>query len=399
MNTALHPYADFMRHALTLAERGRWYTSPNPTVGAVLVREGQIVAEGWHKACGQPHAEVECLRDAQAKNVNPAECTLVVTLEPCNHHGKTPPCTESIIAAGIPHVVVGLRDPNPKAAGGIEKLQDCGIKVEYGICEQECRDSLADFLLWHSSERPFVILKMAATLDGRIATRSGQSQWVSGEESRAQVQKLRGGIAAAGGAVLIGGGTFRADNPRLTVREGANAMAGAAPCHPLACILTSRLPAPSSESYLLQQRPHETLFFASPAASASPTAHALRAMGVRVWSVPPQEKIRGAAPAGSHGQSPNLESLLCRIRQELHCPYVLCEGGGTLALSLLESGLVDMFMLHLAPLIMGDNEARPLFNGRSPLNMAEALRMRITETRMCGPDLHVVLRPTVVSPA
>lgn len=385
-----------MLHALTLAEKGRWHTSPNPTVGAVLVRQGQIVAEGWHKACGQPHAEVECLRDAHAKGVNPAECTLVVTLEPCNHQGKTPPCTESIIAAGVPHVVVGLRDPNPQAAGGIEKLQACGIKVEYAVCEQACRDSLADFLLWHSSERPFVILKMATTLDGRIATRSGQSQWVSGEESRAQVQKLRGGIAAAGGAVLIGGGTFRADNPRLTVREGHEA---AALCHPLACILTSRLPAPSADSYLLQHRPHETLFFASPAAAASPNSHALRAMGVRVWSVPPQEKSRNAALAGSHGQSPNLESLLCRIRQELHCPYVLCEGGGTLALSLLESGLVDLFMLHLAPLILGDNEARPLFSGRSPLNMTEALRMRITDTRMCGPDLHMVLRPNVANPA
>lgn len=389
MNTATpHPYADFMRRALSLAEKGRWLACPNPTVGAVLVKEGQIVAEGWHSAYGQAHAEVECLRDAQAKGINPAECSLVVTLEPCNHHGKTPPCTETIIAAGISHVVIGTRDPNPKAAGGIEKLQACGVRVEYGVCEQDCRDSISDFLLWNSSDRPFVILKMATTLDGRIATRSGHSQWVSSEESRAQVHRLRAGIAQCGGAVLIGGGTFRADNPKLTVRSENLPLR-----HPLACILTSRLPAPTTDSYLVQQRPQETLFLASPAAAASPTAHALRDMGVRVWSVPPQEKsARDTAPS-SYGQSPDLELLLCRIRQELHCPYVLCEGGGMLALSLLENGLVDMFMLHIAPIILGDNEARPLFNGRSPLNMAEALRLRITDSHMCGPDMHLRLRP------
>lgn len=391
---ASHPYTGFMLHALSLAEKGRWLTCPNPTVGAVLVRQGQIVAEGWHRAYGQAHAEVECLHDAQVKGINPAECSLVVTLEPCNHYGKTPPCTEAIITAGIPHVVIGTRDPNPKATGGIEKLQSHGIRVEYGVCEQACRDSIADFLLWHNSARPFVILKMAATLDGRIATRSGHSQWISGEESRTLVHRLRAGVGSCGGAVLIGGGTFRADNPKLTVRND-NTLA----CHPLACILTSRLPVPTADSYLLQQRPHETLFLASPAAAASPNAHALRDMGVRVWSVPPQEKNPRNTASSSPNQSPDLEALLCRIRQEAQCPYVLCEGGGMLALSLLENSLVDMFMLHMAPVILGDNEARPLFTGRSPLNMAEALRLRITETQMCGQDLHVTLRPDhAVSP-
>lgn len=378
-----------MLHALTLAEKGRWQACPNPTVGAVLVKEGHIVAEGWHSAYGQAHAEVECLRDAQAKGINPAECSLVVTLEPCNHHGKTPPCTESIIAAGISHVVIGIRDPNPKAAGGIEKLQACGIRVEYGVCEQACRDSISDFLVWNNTLRPFVILKMAATLDGRIATRSGHSQWISSEESRAQVHRLRAGIAHCGGAVLIGGGTFRADNPKLTARSD-----NASNRYLLACILTSRLPVPTTDSYLVQQRPKETIFFASPAAAASPTAHALRDLGVRVWSVPPKDKKFRDMPPNNYGQSPDLEALLCRIRQELHCPYILCEGGGMLALSLLENKLVDMFMLHTAPAILGDNEARPLFNGRSPLNMDEALRLRITETHMCGPDLHLTLRPS-----
>lgn len=386
-----HPYAPFMMHALELAERGRWLACPNPTVGAVLVRQGQIVAEGWHKAHGEAHAEIECLRNARDKGVNPAECTLVVTLEPCNHYGKTPPCSESIIAAGITHVVVGMRDPNPKAAGGLEKLQGCGVQVECGVCEDACRDSIADFIIWQEQKRPFVILKMATTLDGRIATRSGQSHWVSGEESREQVHILRGGVGNSGGAVLIGGGTFRADNPKLTVRTTTPAMA-----HPLACILTSRLPAPTVESYLLQQRPHETIFLASPAAAASPTAVALRDLGVRVWSVPPMPNTHRSS---SIVQSPDLAELLCRLRQELGCPYVLCEGGGTLALSLLEKGLVDVFMLHIAPLVLGDNEARPLFTGHSPLTMAEALRLRISDTRMCGQDLHLTLRPQPSAPA
>lgn len=143
----------------------------NPTVGAVLVRDGVVVARGWHTAYGKSHAEVECLKDAEAKGVDPSACTLVVTLEPCNHQGQTPPCTEAVIAAGIRHVVIGLRDPNPKAAGGMERLTEAGVEVEAGVCEELCRDLVADFLIWQTTKRPYVMLKLAMTLDGRIATR------------------------------------------------------------------------------------------------------------------------------------------------------------------------------------------------------------------------------------
>lgn len=374
-----------MEKALALAEQGRWNTCPNPTVGALLMRDGHIVAEGWHKAYGGPHAEIECLRDARDKGIHPAGCTMVVTLEPCNHQGKTPPCTESIIAAGISKVVVGLRDPNPEAGGGIEKLRSCGIEVEEDVAADLCRDAIADFMVWQNTTRPFVILKMASTLDGRIATRTGQSQWISGEQSRAMVHALRGGVGLCGGAVLIGGGTYRSDNPKLTVRNDNAELR-----HPLACILTSRLPSPATDSYLLRQRPQDTIFLASPAAAASPTALALRETGVRVWSVAPPENMPNPRLSG-HG--PNLTEVLCRIRQDLGCPYVLCEGGGTMALSLLEKGLVDIFYLHISPTIMGDNEARPLFNGRSPMTMSEALRMRTTHIGMCGQDVHMTLRP------
>lgn len=142
-----HSFEPFMLEAIKLAERGRWKTAPNPTVGALLVREGVVVAQGWHTAFGKGHAEVECLADAAAKGVDPATCTLVVTLEPCKHHGKTPPCSEAILAAGIRHVVIGLADPNPQASGGAKRLIDAGVQVEVGICETECRDLVADFLV------------------------------------------------------------------------------------------------------------------------------------------------------------------------------------------------------------------------------------------------------------
>ncbi len=371
-------YAEAMRHAVLLAEQSRFAVYPNPCVGAVLVHHGNIVAEGWHKECGGPHAEVACLQDAAEKNVPVQECTLVVTLEPCHHHGKTPPCTEAITKAGIKHVVIGLRDPNPVAAGGLAYLQSQGVQVEEGVEEALCRDLVADFLCWQE-KRPYVLLKLASTLDGRIATRTGHSQWVTSEESRNQVQYLRKCFANVGGAVMVGGGTFRDDNPRLTVRypEGETGP------QPLACVVTSRLPTVNLDNNILQQRPHEALFFTSPAGAASPTAKSLMEMGAKVWSEQPQSPTV---------RLPQLETLIARLYAELHCPYILCEGGGKLALSLLECDLVDELHLHLAPSILGDNEAKPLFDGKSPLNMEEALSMRITGSSMHGPDIHIFLR-------
>ena len=371
-------YAPFMREAIALAERGRWKTCPNPTVGAVLVRDGHVAARGWHHAAGEDHAEVACIKDARAHGVDPADCTLVVTLEPCCHQGKTPPCTAAVREAGIKKLVVGLADPNPVACGGACQLREAGLEVVEGVCAQECRDLVADFLVWQTQNRPYVILKMAATLDGRIATRKGQSQWISSEPSRQEVQRLRAGIGLCGGAVLIGGGTFRADDPRLTVHE-----AGATAPQPLACVLTSRLPQPDADFHLLRHRPEQTIFMASPAAAASTTAKALREMGVRVLALGPRAR----------GGGPDFVGLLQLLWQELHCPYVLCEGGGKLALSLLEAGMVDDFRLHLAPIILGDADAQPLFSGRAPLSLDEALRLRVSRTDICGGDVHIRLHP------
>ncbi len=374
------PYSAYMLRAIELAKQGRFDVYPNPTVGAVLVCDGAIVAEGWHQECGKEHAEINCLNDAKAKGVDVSKCTLVVTLEPCHHHGKTGPCTEAIVQAGIKHVVVGLKDPNPVAGGGAEYLAEQGVVVEMGVEEQLCRDVVADFICWQEHKRPYVLLKMASTLDGRIATRTGHSQWVSGEDSRRRVQILRQKLAKVGGAIVIGGGTFREDNPRLNVRyeEGVQGP------QPLACVVTSRLSTVKLEHVILQERPKDLIFYSSPAGAASPTAMSLIELGARVWSEPlPNPKAR----------LPRLDEFFKRLYSELNCPYVLCEGGGKLALSLLEQGLVDEFHLHLAPCILGDNEARPIFDGKSPLEMSEAISLRITDYEMHGEDMHIMLRP------
>ncbi len=372
-------FSPYMRHAIKLAEAGRYLVYPNPTVGAVLIKDGCIVAEGFHGEYGGPHAEIVCLDNAKRENVDVSACTLVVTLEPCNHHGKTPPCTEAIVQAGIKHVVIGTRDPNPVAKGGIEFLQSKGVEITLGVEEVPCRDLIADFLVHQAGQLPYVMLKMASTLDGRIATRSGHSKWISCEDSRQKTQKLRADIANCGGVIIVGGGTFREDNPRLTVH---NSKEGSP--QPLACVVTSRLPEAHLENYLLQHRAKQTIFYTSPAAAASPKAKALEKLGARVWSENPDSPTQTL---------PSLRALLLRLKAELNCSYVLCEGGGKLALSFLEQGLINEFYLHMAPTVLGDNEASPIFDGRSPLHMDEAIGLRITDYKMCCSDIHITLRP------
>ena len=369
-------HESFMREAIALAERGRWRTAPNPTVGAVLVRDGQIVARGWHQVCGEAPAEVNCLRDAAEKGVDVSGCTMYVTLEPCNHHGRTGPCSHAVLAAGVRHVVVGMADLNDKAAGGAEFLRQNGVRVDMGILEEECRDLVADFIVWQTTKRPYVILKMASTLDGRIAAGKGRAQTVSNEASHAEVQRLREGVGRAGGAVLIGGNTFALDDPRLTARTPG------AERQPLAAVMTSRLPGGDSTARLLEERPQEAVFFSTAAQAASPAAVALRAKGARVYGVERQ----------ADGRSLDAEHVLSILREEEGCHYVLCEGGGRLALSLLEQGLVDEFHLHLAPTILGDEDATPLFSGRSTDSMEDALRMRVTRTAVVDGDIHLYLR-------
>ena len=288
---------------------------------------------------------------------------------------KDAPCSEALLAAGIRHVVIGLADPNPQASGGAKRLIDAGVQVEIGICETECRDLVADFLVWQTTLRPYVILKLAMTLDGRIATRTGHSQWITCEASRHAVHVLRANVGMAGGAVLVGGNTLYADNPLLTAREAQSER------QPLAAAVTSRIPSPDSLR-LLQERPGETILFTTASGAATPRAAQLRERGVRVFGL-------GRWKAG---KGEDLLQALEHLRSEENCPYVLCEGGGKLALALLEAGLVDEFHLHIAPKILGDNDARPLFSGRTPLTLDEALSMRLMDLTRYGDDAHLLFR-------
>ncbi|MFR1532651.1 MAG: bifunctional diaminohydroxyphosphoribosylaminopyrimidine deaminase/5-amino-6-(5-phosphoribosylamino)uracil reductase RibD [Bilophila wadsworthia] len=367
-----HPYESFMREAAELAERGRWSAAPNPTVGAVLVRDGVVVARGWHTAYGKSHAEVECLKDAEAKGVDPSACTLVVTLEPCNHQGQTPPCTEAVIGGHPPRGHRPARS-QPQGGGGMERLAEAGVEVE--AAARGAVDLVADFLIWQTTKRPYVMLKLAMTLDGRIATRTGHSRWITGETARHQVHELRANVGRAGGAILVGGNTLHTDNPLLTAR-----LDDPVERQPLAVSISSRVPAPDS-LLLFKERPTETIFFTTASGAATPRAAQLRERGVR---------IRGLDRWKS---GEDLVQILEYLRQEAGCPYVLCEGGGRLGLSLLEAGLVDEFHLHIAPKVLGDNDARPLFDGRTPLELDEALSLRLVRMEPCGEDGHLIFRP------
>lgn len=366
-------FAPFMKEALACAERGRWHTAPNPTVGAVLVRDGRIVARGWHAAYGEAHAEIACLADAARNGVDPSECSLVVTLEPCNHYGKTPPCVEAVLAAGIRHVVVGMRDINPEARGGIETLLAAGVSVEAGVLEDDCRLSMLDFITWQTTDRPYVILKMASTLDGHIASRTGKPESISNAVSHETVMRLREGVGIAGGAVLVGSNTLFTDNPLLTARTES------ADRQPRAVIPTRRLPSPEANLNILQQRPEDCIFFSTAAQAASPSAQALREKGVHVYGLEPDERGHGL----------DLLQMLQLLREQESCPYVLCEGGSRLATNLLENGLVDDFRLHLAPRVLGDEDAPSLFCGRVCGSMEETLNLRLVSMQKMGGDCHL----------
>lgn len=363
-----------MREALALAWKSRGLTAPNPAVGAVLVQGDQIVAAGRHERCGGPHAEVACLEDARRKGVDPAACAMYVTLEPCNHHGKTPPCTQALLDAGITRLYVGCPDPNPGVAGnGAAFLRERGVAVAMGVLERECRDMIADFLVWKTTGRPYVQLKLAATLDGRIACRTGHSQWITGQAARRRVHELR----ARCDAVLVGGETFRADNPGLDPRlTPAPDWAKT----PLAVVLTSQLPEPGTDAALVRRRAAQTIFLTDTAAAASGNAAGLRASGVRVMAVGEPGKL-------------SLPAALTILRAEAGCHTVLCEGGGRLGLSLLAAGLADEFLLFYAPKILGDELAVPLFSGRRTESMDQALSLRLAATERLGEDLLVTFRP------
>lgn len=326
----------FMNLAIREAYRGKGKTLPNPAVGAVLVKDDKVIAKGYHKRAGLPHAEAIALERAgeRAKGA-----TLYVTLEPCNHYGRTPPCTERIIKAGVKEVVIGIRDPNPVAAGGVERLRSAGIKVKIGVLKKKCFELIEDFVVNILKKRAFLNLKLALTLDGKIADKNGNSKWITGKAARNFVQKLR----SWHNAVMVGIGTVLKDNPKLTVRDFP------VDRQPFAVVVDRQLKIPTN-CYLVKERPEELIVITAQESLLSYKAGILKDLGVKLL------------PVFDLGDRLDLKEALTRLKEELGIYSVLCEGGALLAWSLLSENLVDKLTLFYAPKVLGEDGV-PAFRG------------------------------------
>ena len=352
-----------MARALELAEHGLWTTDPNPRVGCVIADGEHVIAEGWHARAGEAHAERAALAAAQGP-VRGA--TAYVTLEPCCHHGRTPPCTEALIAAGVARVVYAMRDPNPRVAGkGIEQLAAAGIAVAGGVMERDSRELNPGFISRMERGRPWVVVKLAASLDGGTALPGGESRWITGEAARADVQKLR----ARSSAVMTGSGTVLADDPRLDVRLPE------ASRQPLRVVLDSQLRMPPTARIVAPPGKLLVLCIAGDGARAD----ALRAAGAEVVPV--------AAAGGGVDLAAALALLAGREVNEL-----LVECGPGLAGALLAAGLADELLLYLAPALLGSGSRR-LVDLPTPKSMADRLEFSIAERQDVGDDLLLRLRP------
>ena len=360
-----------MARALRLAERGRYTTMPNPRVGCVLVKAGQVVGEGWHIRAGEGHAEVNALAAAgdQARGA-----TAYVSLEPCNHTGRTGPCSQALIDAGIARVVYAMEDPNPLVAGaGLERLRAAGVEVDGPLLEDQARALNPGFLKRMERRRPLVRCKLAMSLDGRTAMASGDSKWITGPKARADVQRLR----ARSCAIVSGIGSILQDNSSLTVRAAELGLANAeqiAQRQPLRVILDSRLQLPRDA--LLLRQPGAILLVHN--GSANPAQ-------LSDWP----EAVELLALPGRDGRI-DLEALVRELAKR-QCNEVLVEAGATLAGAFLRRGLLDEILVYMAPKLLG-SQGRPLFE--LPLDtMSAALALKITDMRALGQDWRITAVP------
>ncbi|ADY73922.1 riboflavin biosynthesis protein RibD [Desulfurobacterium thermolithotrophum DSM 11699] len=336
----------FMKLAISEAYKAKGRTLPNPAVGAVIVKDGKVIATGYHERAGLPHAESVAISKAGEKAKG---ATLYVTLEPCNHYGKTPPCSEKIIKAGIKRVVVGIRDPNPVARGGVEKLKNAGIEVKVGVLEKECFELIDDFIVNLKEKRPFVSLKLAATLDGKIADYKGNSKWITSEESRKLVHILR----SYHNAVMVGIGTVLKDDPLLNVRKVP------ADVQPKAIVVDPHLKIPLS-CRLIKSRSEDLIIITTRESMLSDKALILKGKGVKLLE------------AGEN--SIELKIALEKLKGEFGIYSVMCEGGSKLAWSLLEGNLIDKFYLFYAPKILG-GKGMSMFDGSFSIEDAHQIRL------------------------
>ncbi|BAY84878.1 riboflavin biosynthesis protein RibD [Calothrix parasitica NIES-267] len=343
-----------MQRCLELARRGLGRTSPNPMVGAVVVKDGEVIGEGFHPRAGEPHAEVFAL---EAAGENARGATIYVSLEPCNHHGRTPPCSEAVVAAGLAKAVVGMVDPNPLVAGGgIKRLQEAGIEVIAGVEEEACRKLNEGFIHRILYKKPLGILKYAMTLDGKIATATGHSAWVTTEDARSAVRVVRAGCDA----VVVGGNTVRKDNPRLTSR-----LAGAH--NPLRVVMSRSLDLPS-EAYLWKTQEAPTLVLTEPGVKLDVQKN-LRSQGVEVVELSPLSPEKAMA-----------------YLYELGFCSVLWECGGILAANAITQGAVQKVLAFIAPKIIGGSDAPTPVGDLGFTTMTQALSLERVEMRIVGSD-------------
>ena len=349
-----------MARALVLAERGLYTTTPNPRVGCVIVKDGAVIGEGWHERAGEAHAEVNALADARTRGYDPRGATLYATLEPCNHAGRTPPCADAVLAAGVARVVAAMADPNPDAAHGAARLRAAGIAVDVGLLEDDARELNIGFVTRMTRGRPWVRMKAAASLDGRTALASGASQWITGEAARADGHRWR----ARACAILTGIGTLRQDDPQLTVRA----------------VATSRQP----RRIVIDRH-----------AQTPPTARVLAGDGALVVTAgernplwPAKAEVLALPDAGRRVDLAALmRALGSRGINELHV-----EAGGKLNGALLAAGLVDELLLYLAPCLLGD-PARGVAEWRTGLDrLSDRVALALHDVARVGDDLRVLAR-------
>jgi diaminohydroxyphosphoribosylaminopyrimidine deaminase/5-amino-6-(5-phosphoribosylamino)uracil reductase len=369
----------FMRLALRLARRGYGTTSPNPMVGAVLVKGGKIIGRGWHRRAGLPHAEIEALRDAQKHGHNPKGATLFVTLEPCCTHGRTPPCTAAIIAAGIIKVVIGATDPNPQHAGkGFKILQRAGIQVAHGILAEECARLNDAFNHWILNRTPFVTVKAAMTLDGKIATAAGKSKWITGEKARAHGMKLRQGSDA----ILVGINTICADDPSLTFRKRKAESKKQKQLRRI--ILDSMARTPLGAKVVSDEfAPLTTIVVGKDAPKKRVAALAKRVNVI----VAPLTKLA----IGNWQLAIDLRWLLQKLGAE-NITSLLVEGGGEVNASFLLGGFAQRVAFFYAPKILGGRDARKGVAGEGAKSLSEVVPLREVAWRRLGEDLLLTAR-------
>lgn len=350
----------YMKMALELAKNGEGRVSPNPMVGAIIVKDNRIIAKGYHREYGRAHAEVDAFENA-TEDVEGS--TMYVTLEPCSHYGKTPPCADKIVEKKISKVVIGSLDPNPLVSGnGVKKLADAGIEVTVGVLEDECKKLNEVFMKYILEKKPFVVMKSAMSLDGKIATYSGESKWISGEESRENVHKLRNKLSS----IMVGVETVIKDNPDLTCRieNGRN---------PIRIVVDSSLRIPIESNLVESAREIETIVATTNRANKD-KALLLTEKGVTVLITEETNK------------RVDLLDLMKKLG-EMKIDSVLLEGGATLNFSALSQGIVDKVQVYVAPMIIGGEKSKTIVGGNGVEILKDAFKLRDLKTSLIGQDI------------